>query len=260
MYWPRRRAHHAYYRRRVHDRINNISGSTDQGGSHRGPDGSALVRGDRQRQRSQDGDWRHQRQGRFAGAARRSAPRGQRDERCRRGSQSHEARRAGSRGCDPRRHLQLHAAGDQGSGGRQGQDAVHLPGAVRGTGMRSAHLLHRPGAGAAGRSVHSLADAADGREEVLPAVSGLHLAAHDEQESSRGRDGQRRRDRRRGVLSARSRRLRQDGRRYRSQRCGGGLQHDRSPRSHAVSRAAAHLRLHASAAGTSSAPTSTRTS
>ena len=30
------------------------------------------------------------------------------------------------------------------------QEALHLPGAVRGTGIRPAHLLHRPRAGAAG--------------------------------------------------------------------------------------------------------------
>ena len=187
-------------------------------------------------------------------------PRGQRDERRRRGSQGDEARRAGSRRRDLRRHLQLHAAGHQGAGGREGQDALHLPGAVRGTGMRSAHLLHRPGAGAAGRSVHSLADAEDGREEVLPAVSRLHLAARDEQEGPRGRHGQRRRDRRRGVLSARSHGLPRDGRQDRVQRRRGGVQHHRSARRRAVPRAAARLRLHASAAGTSSARTSTRTS
>ena len=60
---------------------------------------------------------------------------------------------------DLRRHLQLHEAGDQGAGRRRGQDALHLSRAVRGAGVRSAHLLHRPGAGAAGRPVHPVADA-----------------------------------------------------------------------------------------------------
>ena len=46
-----------------------------------------------------------------------------------------------------------------------------------------------------------------GREEVLPAVGRLHLAAHDEPEGPRGRHRPRRRDRRRGVLPARSHRL-----------------------------------------------------
>ena len=64
----------------------------------------------------------------------------------------------------------------------KGPEALHLPRAIRGAGMRSAHLLHRPGAGAAGRSVHSLADAEDRREEILPAVGRLHLAARHEQE------------------------------------------------------------------------------
>ena len=123
----------------------------------------------------------------------------------RRGGQGHQARPAGSGRRDLRWHLQLHAAGHQGSRRGGGQDALHLPGAVRGTGVRPAHLLHRPGAGAAGRAAHSLADAADGGEEVLPAVSRLHLAARAEREGPRGRHGQRRRDRRRGVLPPRSR-------------------------------------------------------
>ena len=38
------------------------------------------------------------------------------------------------------------------AGRREGQDALHLPGAVRGAGMRPAHLLHRPGARAAARA------------------------------------------------------------------------------------------------------------
>ena len=52
----------------------------------------------------------------------------------------------------------------------------------------------------------------DGREDVLPAVGRLHLAARHEREGPRGRHGQRRRDRRRGVLPARSHRLRRDRR------------------------------------------------
>src|SRR5580765_3516292 len=50
-----------------------------------------------------------------------------------------------------------------------GEGTLHLPGAVRGAGMRSAHLLHRPGARAAARADDSLADAADRGEEVLSA-------------------------------------------------------------------------------------------
>ena len=72
--------------------------------------------------------------------------------------------------CDLRWHLQLHAAGHQGSCRREGQEALPLPGAVRGPGMRPAHLLHRPGARPAGRAAASLADAEDRGEEVLPAV------------------------------------------------------------------------------------------
>ena len=43
-----------------------------------------------------------------------------------------QAGRAGQRRRRLRRHLQLHAAGHQGAGRRGGQDALHLPGAVRG--------------------------------------------------------------------------------------------------------------------------------
>ena len=43
--------------------------------------------------------------------------------------------------------------------------------------MRPVDLLHWPGAGAAGRSAHTLADATNRREEILPAVSRLYLAA-----------------------------------------------------------------------------------
>ena len=121
-------------------------------------------------------------------------------------------------------------------------------------------LLHRPGAGAAGRSAHPLADAADRREEILPAVGRLHLAAHDEQEGPPGRHGQRRHDRRRGVLPARSRRLPRDGREDHVERRRGGVQHHRSAGRRAVPRAALRLRLHQARRTASSARTSTRTS
>src|SRR5262245_22662059 len=49
-------------------------------------------------------------------------------------------------------------------------DALHLPGAVRGTGVRPARLLHRSGAGAASRPVPSVADGADRCQDVLPAL------------------------------------------------------------------------------------------
>ena len=73
-------------------------------------------------------------------------------------------------------------------------------------------LLHRAGAGAAGRPVHPVADAGDRGEDLLPAVRRLHLAARDERARARGRHGERRGDRGRGVLPARSRRLPRDGR------------------------------------------------
>ena len=155
-----------------------------------------------------------------------------------------EARRAGPGRRRLRRHLQLDEAGHQGPGRRRGQDALHLPRAVRGAGVRPAHLLHRPGAGAAGRPVHPVADAGDRREDVLPAVRRLHLAARDERARPGGRHGERRDDRRRGVLPARPRGLPRDGRADHRERRGRRVQHDRAARGRAVPRAAARLRLH----------------
>ena len=111
--------------------------------------------------------------GRSSGAA----PRGRRHRRRRRRGRGGEAGRGRSGRRRLRRHLQLHAAGHQGPGRHGGQDALHLPRAVRGAGVRPADLLHRPGAGAAGRPVHPVADARDRGEDVLPAVGRLHLAA-----------------------------------------------------------------------------------
>ncbi len=144
-----------------HGGIANPGRRSHQGGSHRRPDGPALVRRARQRQRRQDGHRRHQRQGRPARAAPRAVSRGRRDGRRRRSRGGDQAGRARRRRRRLRRHLQLHEAGHQGPGRREGQDALHLPGAVRGRGVRSAHLLHRPGAGAADRPVHPVADARD---------------------------------------------------------------------------------------------------
>ena len=73
-------------------------------------------------------------------------------------------------------------------------------------------------------------------------------------------DGQRRRDRRRGVLPARPHGLPRDRRADHRERRRRRVQHDRAARGHAVLRAAARLRLHAAAADSSSARTSTRTS
>ena len=92
----------------------------------------------------------------------------------------------------------------------KGKKLYHLPGAIRRSGMRSAHLLHGPGTGAAARSFYPMADAAGGRAEILFAVGGLYLAARDEQKGSRNCDGERRHDRRRGIFSSRSRGLQQD--------------------------------------------------
>ena len=118
--------------------------------------------------------------GGLLGRPARAPSRGRRDRRRRRRRSGRQAGRAARRPRRLRRHLQLHAAGDQGAGRGAGQDALRLPGAVRGSGVGSAHLLHRPRAGAAGRPADPLADARDRRADVLPPVRRLHLAARPE--------------------------------------------------------------------------------
>ena len=127
-------------------------------------------------------DRRHQRRGRPARPPDRVVHRGQRDRRRSGRSRGDQARRTGAGRRRPRRHLQLHSPGHQGPGGRAGQHAVHLSGAVRGAGVPPADLLHRSGAGAAGRTTLSLVDATHRGEDVLHAVGRLHLASHHEQE------------------------------------------------------------------------------
>ena len=99
-----------------------------------------------------------------------------------------------------------------------------------------------------------------GREELLHAVGRLHLAAHAQQEGAGGRRSRRRRDRRGGVLPARSHRLRTGRRRHHVDGCRRRVQHDCPARPHAVPRAAAPTPASPVAVGSSSAPTSTRTS
>ena len=111
-----------------------------------------------------------------------------------------------------------------------GQDALHLPRAVRGAGVRSADLLHRPGAGPAGRPAGAVADGARPGRRRFTCLGRLHLAARDERARPRDRDGQRRLDRGRGVLPARSHRLPGDRRADRRQRRRRGVQHDGAAR------------------------------
>ena len=161
-----------------------------------------------------------------------------------------------------RRHLQLDAAGDQGPGRRRGQDALHLPRAVRGAGVRPAHLLHRPGAGAAGRPVHPVADARDRGAGRSTCPSADYIWPH--------------------VLNARVREVvtanggtivgeeyfpldhmdyRGDGRADRRERRRRRVQHDRAARASTPFFARAARRpASRAAAGSSSARTSTRTS
>ena len=58
---------------------------------------------------------------------------------------------------------------------------------------------------------HSLADAQDWGQDILPAVRRLHLAARDEREGPPARQRRRRQHRRRGILSARSHGIRRNG-------------------------------------------------
>src|SRR6266702_4402834 len=102
---------------------------------------------------------------------------------------------------------------------------------------RPADLLHRPGAGAAARPAHSLADAQDPGQDILPAVRRLHLAARDERKGPPARHRQWWQHRRRGILSARSHGVRRDSWEDHVQRRGGGVQHHRSAWGRAVLRA-----------------------
>ena len=150
-------------RRTDHDECNHVRGRRPhQGGRHRRPDRPALVR-----RRSRTPTWpgwssttSTPRAACWAGPCELHLEDSATDD-ARRGRQGRQARRAGPGRRHLRRHLQLHAAGHQGPGRRGGPDALHLPRAVRGAGVRPAHLLHRPGAGAAGRPVHPVADARD---------------------------------------------------------------------------------------------------
>ena len=76
----------------------------------------------------------------------------------------------------------------------------------------------------------------------------------------RGRHGERRRDRRRGVLPARPHGLRRDGREDHLERRGRGVQHHRSARGRRRSSSSCTTPASRGAAGSSSARTSTRTS
>ena len=69
----------------------------------------------------------------------------------------------------------------------EGKTLYIYPEQYEGQESRPAHLLHRPGAGAAGRPADPLADGADGGEEVRPAVGRLHLAARHERQGPRDR-------------------------------------------------------------------------
>ena len=142
----------------------------------------------------------------------------------------------------------------------RGQDALHLPGAVRGPGVGSADLLHRACAGPAGRPVHPVADAGDRGQDLLSAVRRLHLAARDERARAGRRHRERRGDRRRGVLPTRPQRLPGDGRSDHRDRCRRGLQHDRSARRRRRSSSSSTSPASGTAADTWCAPTSRRTS
>ena len=153
---------------------------TDQGGSGRRPDRAARAGRDRRRKRRPDGGRRYQRQGRPAGPHARAPHRGRRHRRRRRLGRGGEARERAPRRRHPGRDPQLDPAGDQAAGGDRRQDALHLPRAVRGAGVRSPDLLHRACTGAAGRHAGAVADEANRGKDVLPALGRLRLAARHE--------------------------------------------------------------------------------
>ena len=90
---------------------------------------------------------------------RRAVRRGQRDRRQRGGGRGGEARRAGDVDVVVGGIYSSTRQAIKGPVVDAGQDALHLPGAVRGAGVPPADLLHRPGAGAAGRAALPVADA-----------------------------------------------------------------------------------------------------
>ena len=93
----------------------------------------------------------------------------------------------------------------------------------------------------------------------LPSADYIWPHVH-ERAGPRGRHGQRRGDRRRGVLPARPHGLRRDRRADHRERRRRGVQHHRAARGHAVLRRSCTTPASRAAAGSSSARTSTRTS
>ncbi len=177
-------------RRRTHGECTD----TDQGGSHRGPDGPALVRGARQRQRRQDGDRRHQRQGRPAGTPRSSCM-------LEDGATDDAVAAAGGEKLVEDDQVDVVLGGIYSST----RQAIKGPAVVEGKtlyiypeqyeGQESDPLIFCTGPVPA-QQVDPLIPwlmRRDGGEALLPAVGRLHLAARPERARPRGRHGQRRR-------------------------------------------------------------------
>ena len=85
----------------------------------------------------------------------------------------------------------------------KGKTLYIYPEQYEGAGVRSAHLLHRPGPAQQVDPFIPWLMRETGATDVLPPVRRLHLAARVEQARAGHRHGQRRVDRRRGVLPAR---------------------------------------------------------
>ena len=125
----------------------------------------------------------------------------------RRGRSSSSGRRRRRR----RWHLQLHPAGHQGTGRRRRREKLYLyPEQYEGQECHPLIFCTGPVPAQQIDPFFPWLMQETGAQDLLPAVGRLHLAAHAEQEGARGRGRQRRRDRRRGVLPARSHRLRRE--------------------------------------------------
>ena len=142
-------------RRTCHGRIDR---SIDQGRRHRRANRPAVVHGHRQRERGEDGDRRHQCRRAACSDARSSCTSRTARHRQRRQGRRGQARPAGQGRRGLRRHLQLDPAGHQGPAVVGAGRSTSTPSSTRAR-RATAHLLHRPGAGAAGRPADPVAHA-----------------------------------------------------------------------------------------------------
>ena len=187
--------------------------------------------------------------------------RGQRHRRRRRGGRGHQDGRRARRRRRARRHLQLDAAGDQGPRGRaRTESSTSTPSSTRGRSRDPLIFCTGPVPAQQIEPALPVAHGAHRREDLLPPVGRLHLAARAEREGPRGRHRRRRLHRGRGVPPARPHGLRRDRGAHHGERRGRRVQHHRPARAHARSSRSCTRPGSRGEEGTSCAPTSTRTS